>query len=75
MGNQNMERDKNPQPGQRRQDEGRKDHQEPIQLPDDKSKSGQQQPQRPGMGRESEQHGGQHQGGGQHGGGQKPAAK
>lgn len=77
VGNQNTERDrdKKPQADQQHGAERKNDREtgEPIQLPDDKSKAGQHEPQQPGSG-QREAHGGQHQGG-QQGGPQRPAAK
>jgi hypothetical protein len=60
-----------PQPQARPQQPGggRKNSEEtgePIQLPDDKTRHGEQG--KPGMGQREGQQGGQHQGGGQHGG-------
>jgi hypothetical protein len=74
MAKREMDREKkNPQAGHQQQGGQRKNDEEvgePIQLDDEKSKGGQQQPNKPGMPREGE-HGGQHQGGGQQGG-QRP---
>ena len=74
MANRELNRERKPQAGQQPPGGQRKNDEEvgePIQLDDEKSKSGQQQqPNKPGMPSESE-HGGQHQGGGQQGG-QRP---
>jgi hypothetical protein len=72
MANREMDREKkNPQAGHQQQGGQRKNDEEvgePIQLDDEKSKGGQQQPNKPPMEPREGEHGGKHQGGGQQGG-------